>query len=1282
MRPDSPLSNFIIKCQPGLPICLEWDRLVEAIVENQVIIVTGETGSGKSTQLPKICLAAGRGKEKRIACTQPRRIAAVTLASRVAKELGKAGSDLVGYKVRFRDRTSASTRIKFLTDGMLLAEMQRDRMFKAYDTVIIDEAHERSLNIDFLMGAIRKILLKRHDLKVIITSATIDTEKFSKAFDNAPVFNVEGRSFPVEVIYAPPLGDDVELSSGELAVKAVEDAWSLMKDGDVLVFLPTEQEIKEAVKTLKGRGRGDMEVLPMYGRLSAKDQSRIFRHGGKRKVVVSTNVAETSITVPGIVCVIDSGLARISMYNPGSGTKALPISRISVSSARQRTGRAGRVKSGVCVRLYSEEDFNDRPLFTPPEISRSNLAEVILRLAHMKLGLVEKFPFIDPPSPQAIKDGIRTLRETGAFSSRNRLTSTGRVMARMPLDPRISRIIIEASGRGCLHEAVVVAAAMSIQDPRERPAEEEGKADAAHGMLKDKKSDFLTILKIWNTFVSEVDMGRTRAEMRRFCHKFFLSYPRMLEWHEIYRQIETVLIESRFVKKRLVPSEFPDTGYSDALRDALHISVLSGFLGNLVFNREGFDYRGARGREVYIFPGSVMFKKRPRWIVCGEMVRTSKLYARLVAEIKPEWAEELAGDLCSRSYSEPAWEKKRGEAVASERVTLFGMPLVEGRRVSLKKYDMQLAREFLITRGVAEDALKRPFPFMKANRKVISTVRDMENRTRKRDIMVSPDLLEQFYFKGIKELEEVTGRVICDEASLGKAIHEAGDDSMLRLRVRDILEAPPDRDELSLFPGHITVSGHELALEYHFAPGDKKDGVSAIVPVEILNDMDIGSFSWLVPGLLPERLEFFIKTLPGSFRKRLVPVPQTVKKLIDFYENYEASSKESLKSWLSASLFELKNIKIDPGMWADEAQVPDHLRMRFVITGRDGKILAEGRDLLDIKRKVLRNAPVEDAVAPEVRSALEKWNFENVTVENYPEVPEVIKVDKKKGKSDKAVTLFPGLKVGNNRVSLKLFHGRSDAEAETAAGVKQLLLQFSRDNLAYISKRIIPDAFGKSHYAFAGGKVRLQANCMEMLYRLAETGPSLPPEKEIMKEKAVRFRQQLVVMAENAVSNVRNCFDLYIKISGDINRLYEKRKRIHSTGNVYAAIEKELRLLVPEDFPASSHPDQLINLARYLEALSLRLARADADLNRDIAKASKTEPFEFKFKALDKIVEEKKDFFPLHEKIYLLKRLESVKMLINELKVSVFAPELKTSVPVSEKKINQELEKLETMLAI
>lgn len=765
------LNDLLTKAEaglPDLPVIARKADIVQAVSDHKTVIISGETGSGKTTQIPKFCIAAGRGIEGRIGCTQPRRIAATTVALRIAEELGEPVGKSVGYKIRFNDRVGEHSFIKIMTDGILLAETRSDPWLNEYDTLIVDEAHERSLNIDFVLGILKTLLKKRKDLKLIITSATIDTEKFSKAFDNAPIIEVSGRMYPVEVRYSPVAelsgSEDDEQTHVELAAAAVHRLYQERKaGGDMLVFMPTEQDIRETCEILEGMAKDsrispDSHILPLYARLSASDQARVFSSLPGRKIIVATNVAETSVTIPGIRYVIDTGLARISQYTPGSRTTALPVVPISKSSADQRKGRCGRVENGICIRLFSEEDFDSRPLFTPPEILRSNLAEVILRMIALNLGDIAEFPFVDRPSPKHIKDGFDLLSELGAIvpnpdrkkaGNRFVLTEKGKLMAGMPLDPRLSRMLIEARIHGCLHAMTVIVSALSIQDPRERPAEKQAEADQAHGQFKDRASDFITILNIWNAFHSARDTVKSTGKMKKFCKQQFLSYRRMREWCDIRSQIveelKTAGIEG--------VSENPCVALPfDS--DGIHKAVLSGFLSNIAFKKEKNSFQGAKGKELFVFPGSGLFANPGNWVVAAEFVETSRLFARTVANIDVRWLEPLGKDQCRYTYSNPHWERNRGEVTATEQVSLYGL-VIDSRSVSYGRISPDEASDIFIYNALIAGDVKRPFPFMQHNQHLADHIRDMENRIRRRDLLAGEDAMYQFYKKRLDRVCDI-----------------------------------------------------------------------------------------------------------------------------------------------------------------------------------------------------------------------------------------------------------------------------------------------------------------------------------------------------------------------------------------------------------------------------------------------------------------------------------------------------------------------------------------------
>jgi ATP-dependent helicase HrpA len=917
----------------ALPITSRAKEIIRLIEENPVVIVAGETGCGKSTQIPKMCLEAGRGVAGKIGCTQPRRIAAITIAHRIAHEMGEDIGLSVGYKIRFRDRTGPHAFIKIMTDGMLLAETQADRMLYEYDTLIIDEAHERTLNIDFMLGILKTLLPTRPELKVIIASATLDTEKFSAAFGGAPVVQVKGRLYPIDVEYLPvdpALEEQGEITYVDMALQSVDSLRLKKRSGDILIFMPTEEDILETCERLRGRRYPETEVLPLFARLPASEQGRVYSVKGD-KIVVATNVAETSLTIPGIRYVIDTGLARIPRYLPRTRTTSLAVGPISRSSAEQRKGRCGRVQQGVCIRLYSEEDLDSRPLFTPPEIQRSNLAEVILRMLSLRLGNPALFPFLDPPGHRSIKDGFDVLMELGAVIRKGQdyeLTTKGKLMARVPQDPRISRMVIEASREGCLEETAVIAAALSIQDPRERPVEKALQADQVHAPFKDPDSDFLTLLKIWNRYHREWESLKTQNKMRKFCKEHFLSYARMREWVHTHEQITAILREQRIVDRRQG---------DDALYDRIHRSVLSGFLSNIAVRKEKNTYLAARGREVMLFPGSTLFNKAPVWIVAAEIVKTSRLFARTAARIHPEWLESLGGDLCRSTYSDPRWDRNRGEVRAYEQVSLFGLPIVTKRPVSYGPIDPEESHRIFVDFALVEGDMKNPPPFLMHNREVVAKISDMEDKLRRRDILVGDLALFEFYSERLKGVSDIS--------SLGKIIKEKGDDGFLRLKEDDLMLYRPDEAELAQYPDRFNAGGRTYPCVYAFAPGRDEDGLTVKIPSGLISKIPAESLDWGVPGLLKEKVTDMIKGLPKRYRKQLVPVSRTVDEILQGMEQ----SEKSLINTLCAFVYRRYGVDIPSSVWAG-VEVPNHLKVRIAVVDHAGKELEFGREIHLLRR--------------------------------------------------------------------------------------------------------------------------------------------------------------------------------------------------------------------------------------------------------------------------------------------------------------------------------------------
>ncbi len=1295
IHPMSPPRRFIPSCFKGLPVCDHWNELRHAIQKYQVVIVTGETGSGKTTQLPKICLAAGRGQKKKIACTQPRRIAAISVAERVAAELGAWGSRHVGYKIRFNSNVKKETVIKFITDGMLLAEMQRDRFLNAYDTIIVDEAHERSLNIDFILGSLRRLVKKRKDLKVIITSATMDTEKFMEAFPGARTCHIGGRGFPVDIVYKEPERDERgrEPCIVESTVDAVREI--LRSDphgGDILVFLPTESDILETVRILRSgsgstgeagaRGRQHADILPIFGRLSAGEQRRIFQKSGRRKVVVATNIAETSITVPGITYVVDSGLARISRYSITSRTRALPVLPISKASAMQRAGRAGRVQPGVCIRLYSEEDFENRRQYTPPEILRSNLAEVILRLASMGLGSAENFPFVDPPSRQAIREGMTTLREIGAIDIRGRITKRGRMMARLPIDPRIARVIIEAKDAGCLHPALVVAAALSIQDPRERPLEKSKEADRAHARFMDAESDFCTFLNIWQEFHCISVQGKSRNEMRRFCRQNFLSWNRMQEWTDIYNQFATILFEAGLVskgekgrldRKILMPCSHAPQFRDKKMREKLHRALLAGFLSHAACRIKTGGYMAARGREVHIFPGSALFNLKPDWLVAVEFVRTSKLFARTAAVIKPEWIEEAGGEFCSRHVGEPVWSRSRGETVANERITLWGLTIVEARCILYKKIDSRRAREIFIAQGLATGDIKKRYDFLEYNQSLLRKYLEMESRTRKHGILADQEVLASFYRSAIEKLENLSGKKICGLADLSRAIRLAGSDSMLRLTEEFLKEHCTVPEELSMFPGHIDVDGNTISLKYRFQIGDPADGVTAVIPVHIVEDLNPLSFQWLVPGLLKEKVEALLKMLPKKFRKSLVPVPETAEVLARMIEPGKIGIRHALEKAIEGK----KGIKITRDAWPSEQELPVHLRMHFEIIGKGGKVVARGDDLAKLKKELFENpgtVSVASLQVPEVKRARRKWEKRDITISQYQELPESVE-------AGRGIRLYPAVAPGRDRkhVDIILAGSRKEAARLTGQGIRGLVFSALEPQFRYIRKECmkiqIPGI--EKALAFLGTREQIAKKTYLMIEKELCGTWERPPSPSELDDFIQKLKPVMASRAKEAADIVSMIASSAASAISEISALKQNRFSGPISKAIAHELEAGLRELLDDSFPASCTLGELENYTRYIRAIRIMAQRAVSDPSKQKAKLDSLSEVRKIIRAANSYLSgDKAGDEPDHAEEAAI-----IIMMCRELIVSVYAPEIGAMKGISVKKIRKRWQELQPLLA-
>lgn len=1241
-----------------LPIIAHREEILAAITGSPVVVISGDTGSGKTTQLPKMCLEAGRGRKKMIGCTQPRRIAAITVADRVAKELGETSSFLVGHKIRFQDRTTKNTKIKFMTDGILLAETRSDRSLRAYDTLIIDEAHERSLNIDFLLGYVKHLLTKRSDLKVIITSATIDTEKFAAHFSNAPIVEVSGRAYPVEVHYRPPEESSGDRESNFYIDLVVQEVLSLRRRkelGDILIFMPTERDIRETVELLSqelapspSRKKpqavlGNTRILPLFGRLRPVDQSRVFRQFKGQKIIVATNIAETSITVPGIRYVIDTGLARVSTYNVRARTTSMPVGPVSRASCDQRKGRCGRVGPGTCIRLYSEEDYLGRPEFTLPEIKRSNLAEVILRMIDLKIGEPASFPFIDPPAARAIRDGYDLLQELGALhpvgGQKPKLSSRGRLMARLPLDPRISRMVIEAREHNCLQEVVIIASALAIQDPRIRPADTEEAADLAHALFKHHPSDFLSYPKIWQEIHSapfigrEKDRKRSRSQVRKFCRQYFLSYQRLREWQDIYEQLVTTLREEKGFRMNRVPASYDD----------IHYAILSGFLRNIGFRKEKNIYMGGQGKEMMLFPGSVLFNKGGQWIMAAELVETARLYARTVAHIKVEWIESLAGSLCRSTYSDPRWEKKSGRVVASEKVTLFGLVLVASRKTNYAQVSeaaRREARSIFIHTALIGGELAGRYPFLQNNLDLIARFEKIEHRLRQRTVLADDYVLYQFYDTRLDPK-------VHDRAGLNRFLKNQDNDRSLFMTERDIIVQTPGMDELSDYPEQITVPDDiSLKLHYSFSPGSEEDGVSVSLPLELSDHVSPEIFEWLVPGLLQEKVTFLLKGLPKSIRKKLIPIQQSAEQLAAELKPYQGS----LYKRLEELILKHYRVRVLRDQWPLQ-QLPLHLRMRYLLQDGSGRILVASRNFAELQ--INREPKQQKDILAGIRK---KWERDSITTWDFDRLPEKIPVH---GRDQKLLGFaYPALQPAQNgTVSIRLKADPEESRRISRLGVLALYrLQFSKQFRLLKKECLLPSSLW-ALYEGLGSRTSLN----ETLYHFVLT------EVFIVKEKNWPSREEFFGLIEKFKKE--GTFTKARKVTENVLHLLKERREIldriaaiqcksPTRGRPVIDVKQlraELDATVPAAFLEQFDSHAVSSAIRYCRALQIRIERACVSPEKDRVKEAQLAPH----------VEKLENLKVTNPSPACLQLLQEYRTMLAEYKVSLFAQELKTEFPVS-----------------
>ena len=1307
---------FRLEFPPELPISARAEEITAAIQAHQVVILAGETGSGKTTQIPKMCLAAGCGARGRIACTQPRRVAALSVSRRVAEELGVQWGREVGCKIRFNDETTRDTVIKFLTDGMLLAEVQGDPLLRDYDTVIIDEAHERSLNIDFLLGHLRNLRFRRPELKIVITSATIDTAAFSAAFDGAPVVLVEGRTFPVEVIYAPldelgsdaAEGDEREARAEALhyidgAVEAVERIVRESDAGDVLVFLPSERDIRELGDLLEGRRLRHCEVIPMFGRLTNAEQQRVFAPTQRRKIVLATNIAETSLTIPGIRFVVDTGLARLSRYSPQARTRRLPIEAVSQSSAEQRKGRAGRVEAGVCVRLYSEKDFLERPRFTQPEIQRANLADVILRMKAFGLGDIERFPFINMPAAKSIRAGYQLLEELGALESEDAasrpradpsegaraplghlLTPLGRELARLPVDPTVGRMILQARAEQALREVAIIAAGLSIQDPRERPLDKQQQADAAHRRFVHPDSDFLTLLNIWEAFHDEFE-NLTQAKLRRFCRDHFLSYTRLREWRDIHTQLIDTLGQRDDFKPSsayhgLKEVDEKTTVFGTPSYRAIHRSILAGLLGNVAhLDEENGGYKATHDRRVALFPGSALFRreeprkrgeaaapreapkkgaKPPRWIICAEIMETARLYARTCARLDPLWALDLGAHVVRVAHSEPFWNEEQGRVLVKQRTRLYGLEL-ESRAVSYGKINPAHATEIFIREALVNDTVRYPLDCLAHNRGVREKIEELLTRARDSSYPNLDEAAYRFYAARLTparllgaaapppraEHGEGAAPPVSSVSELVELVRErrGAEPRFLMMEPADLRDPGTIAVDAAAFPAALPLVNAALPLNYAYKPGQADDGVTLDVSVREAEALTPAALDWAVPGHLEGKVEHYLRALPKELRRGFVPLGETARSLAAQLASRDrlTGRREALPEALAAQVAERFRVSIDPAVWADKPP-PEHLRVRVRVVDAEGREIAASRDLAEIRAALLaRSREASKAVAREEpaawRAIRAQWETPEHASWAWDEMPERVLVS---DQGSAPAYAFPGLWAGRDGVARRLFKTPEEAAAATRRGLAALLERQLGHDLMWTQRD---------------------------LRALRELGPlaaTLAPVEALQEEAFGSIRRWVLerpvgplarptflTVLERAKADLRGLVPRLVDLLREILNL---RLELQVLPGAPAWIAADLAALVPAEFLRATPFARLAHFPRYLKAMKVRAERARKDPAKDAVRAAQLAPY-----------------VAAVARLRASEAGETLRWLVEEFRVSLFAQELGTAEPVSAVKLDR-----------
>lgn len=1301
----------------ALPVSGRREEIARAIAQNQVVIVCGETGSGKTTQLPKICLELGRGLGAGgtglIGHTQPRRIAASATGRRIAEELGTPFGEVVGYKVRFTDNLSPGASVKLMTDGILLAETQTDPLLKAYDTLIIDEAHERSLNIDFLLGYLKEILVKRPDLKLIVTSATIDADRFARHFGSdekpAPVIEVSGRLYPVEVRYRPVVEDSpaVKAAQGTSSSTASREARERPKSqretdrdlmeaivdavdelcregpGDVLVFLPGEREIRDAAEALRKHHPPHTEILPLFARLSAAEQERVFRTSNARRIVLATNVAETSLTVPGIRYVVDTGLARVKRYSYRNKVEQLQVESISQAAANQRAGRCGRVADGVCIRLYEESDFQGRVRFTDPEILRSSLASVILRMKSLHLTAIETFPFIEPPPGRAIADGYQLLNELGAVDDDNQLTPLGRELARLPLDPRIGRMILAARDQQALKEVLIIASALSVQDPRDRPIEAQEQADQAHRRFADERSEFLQWLKIWNWFEEAIAHKKSNKQLHDECRKNFLSQLRLREWRDVHSQLLTVVREHGW---RLNEAE--------ATFEQIHLALLTGLLGNIGLKADDEPYYlGARGIKFYLWPGSALVKKAGKWVMAAELVETSRLYARCIAKIEPEWIEKIGSHLLKKSLSEPHWEKRAAQVSAFERAMLYGLPIYHRRRVSFGKQDPSRARELFIRGALVEGEFDTKLAFFAHNRKLLADIEQLEHKSRRQDVLVDDELIFGFYDQAIPQ-GIYTGasfeRWYRDE--LKKSGQQEDKLRLLYLSRDDLMRHEAAGVTTDLFPKRMTMAGVEMTLSYHFEPGSPRDGVTLAVPLYALNQVDARRCEWLVPGMLKEKTQLLLKSLPQKLRRHCVPLPEFAAGFVERHSGPRFGAGGLLES-LIADIREQTQVAMKQSDFKLETLTP-HLFMNFKVIDEHGRQLAMGRNLSQLRaelggqaqqhfQKIASGAAGialadagggggvaaavqaggsggadragsrgKSAAVPGPQTASQDGTqgtalYEKLTTWNFGKLPELLEIRR----GGQTLFGYPALVDRGTHCDVEVFDSPDEAARIHRAGLRRLFALQLKEPIKYLEKNLPGLREMAMQFMPRGTQEELRDQLIDTALDRACLQDPLPDDDVSFHTRRDEGRSRLTLLAQEIARLVGQILSEYATVT-------KKLVQARSFTAAHSDMQNQLDGLIGKRFVVDTPYPQLAHFPRYLKGIALRIDKLKADSARDARQFAEFQPLLQNYQRA------------LAQRGGVLDtRLSEFRWLLEELRISLFAQELRTPMPVSVKRL-------------